>query len=178
MRLDIVDEVDALRTVGFPEGSNQVEGISDQIRTTVDLGRVFALIGQEIPVGPQVSFRIVMVGQPLPLHPVIYEQSYRIGREALLNAFRHSQASRVELRLEYTSTKLCMTIRDNGKGISADLLCAGCDGLSWMKGLSERIGATLKLLSRVNAGTEVLLSIPGHIAFAVNPGMRQKLAVA
>lgn len=178
MRPDNVYQVDAPPAVGFPEGSNELEGISGQARTTDGLGTAFSLIGQEIPRRPQVSFRIVLVGQSLPLHPAIYEQAYRIGREALVNAFRHSQGSKVELRLECTPTKLCITIRDNGKGIAADLLCTGCNGLSWMKQLSGQIGATLKLLSRVKAGTEVLVTIPGHIAFAVEPEIGRKLAVA
>ena len=178
MYFDSVYQVDAKPVHRFPEDFSLVDGISDQFRTVDDLGAAFSIIGQEISVGPQVRFRIVLEGRSQLLHPVVYEHAYRIGREALLNAFRHSQASRIDLHLEYTSTGLCMAVRDNGKGISTELLRKGCDGLSWMKGLSERIGAKLKLLSRLSAGTEILLSIPSHIALANETTIRQKLAVA
>ena len=130
-----------------------------------DLEAAFLRFGQEM-VGPGVRFRIVLEGQPRPLHPLIQEESYRIGREALLNAFRHSGATRVELYLKYTPTGLHIGVHDNGKGISADLLHLGCDGLRFMHEVAERIGAKLKLLSRVKAGTEILLFIPREISFA------------
>ena len=117
-------------------------------------------------------------GKSQLLYPLAYEYAYKIGREALLNAFRHSQASRIELHLAYTQKGLCLTIRDNGQGISADSVDTGCNGLSWMKGLAERIGATLKLLSRVRAGTDVLLSIPGKIAFSAETKAHWQSAVA
>ncbi len=37
-----------------------------------------------------VGFRVIVDGQPRPLHPVLRDEVYRIGREALVNAFRHS----------------------------------------------------------------------------------------
>ena len=178
MHLDSANQVDAKPAFGCRDDASMVETISDHVRTTDDLGAAFSLIGQDISMGPQVRFRIVLEGQSQPLYPVVYEHAYQIGREALLNAFRHSQASWIELHLEYTATGLSMAVRDNGKGISAELLRKGCEGLSWMKGMSDRIGAKLKLLSRIKAGTEVLLSIPGHIAFAAETRARRELAVA
>jgi signal transduction histidine kinase len=58
-------------------------------------------------------------------------------------------------------------VRDNGKGIAPELLRSGRGhrGLSGIRDQAERMGAKLKLLSRAEAGTEVELSIPAHIAF-------------
>jgi hypothetical protein len=50
----------------------------------------------------------------------------------------------------------------------------GHRGLSAMKDLAEQIGAKLKLLSRVAAGTEIELSIPGHIAFVSRTNSRRR----
>jgi hypothetical protein len=46
-----------------------------------------------------------------------------------------------------------------------------------MRERAHRIGATLKLFSRAEAGTEVELAIPGHIAYR-NPtrSLRRRLA--
>jgi len=43
-------------------------------------------------------------------------------------------------------------------------------GLIGMRERSERIGATLKLRSRIGAGTEVELTIPAVLAFENQPG--------
>jgi len=44
---------------------------------------------------------MIVEGQARALHPVIRDEVYRIGREALANAFRHSRASGIEVELEY-----------------------------------------------------------------------------
>jgi signal transduction histidine kinase len=161
-----VHEVDLQTASGVAEDSIRLDGIFNHLRATGDLGRAFSLIGQEMGLQPQVRFRVVLEGKSQLLYPLVYEHAYRIGREALLNTFRHSRASRIDLHLAYTPKELCLIIRDNGQGIGADSVSLGCEGLSWMRTLAERIGATLKLLSRASAGTEVLLSIPGQIAYS------------
>jgi signal transduction histidine kinase len=177
MHFESVLQVDTQPAVSLPEARPQVEESSNHSLTTDHLAVEFSRIGQEIPEGSQIKFRIVLEGHSQPLHPLIREQAYRIGREALLNAFRHAEASQIELYIESAPKGLRIAVRDNGKGISAELLRTGCNGLSWIKGLAEGIGAKLKLLSRATAGTEVLLDIPGHVAFTpqTRPG-RQLVA--
>lgn len=113
-------------------------------------------------------FRVILEGRSRALHPLIQDQLYRIGHEALLNAFRHSEAGRIEIEMEYAPNRLRFAVRDNGKGISPDLLSSGSRnhrGLLWMQQRAQRAGAKLSLLSRVAAGTEVIVSIPGKIAY-------------
>jgi signal transduction histidine kinase len=169
MSPDRLHEFSRRTAFNLPEDSaqlNHLEAADVRLRTTRDLGTAFSLVAQETGPQPQVRFRVVLEGKPQPLDPFVFEHAYSIGREALLNAFRHSQATRIDLHLADTPKGLSLTIRDNGLGISADSFHMRGKGLSWMKGLAEGIGATLKLLSRDSAGTEVRLSIPGQIAFA------------
>ena len=58
----------------------------------------------------------------------IQDEIYRVGKEALVNAFCHSGAKRIDLELEYTDTNLIMRIRDNGCGIDPQMLDAGRPG--------------------------------------------------
>ena len=85
-----------------------------------------------------------------------------------MNAFRHAQARKVEVELDYSASQLRVLVRDDGRGIDPEVLASGRDGhwgLSGMRERAERIGAQLKLWSREGAGTEVELSVPGAIAF-------------
>ena len=155
--------------VCFQEHLFELEGITRDLPSTDDLEVAFSRILREAQAGARAKLRIVRGGRPRGLCPVIRQDVYRIGREAVLNALRHSGASRVEVDLEYSPTQLRITVRDDGKGITPGLFASGRGdhkGLSAMRDLAERMGAKLKLLSRVAAGTEVELSIPGHIAFA------------
>jgi signal transduction histidine kinase len=99
---------------------------------------------------------------------VIRDEVYCIGREAVINAFRHSGAKNIEVELEYGLHELRLLIRDDGSGIDRQVLDAGRDGhwgLSGMRERAERIGARLKVLSRIASGTEVDLRVPGRVAF-------------
>ena len=96
----------------------------------------------------------------------IHHEIYRIGREALVNAFCHSGAKRIELELEYSNSELYVRIRDNGCGIDPQMLEKGRGGhwgLAGMRERATRIGGVLKILASP-AGTEVQLSIPTCIA--------------
>ena len=42
-----------------------------------------------------------VVGDPREMHPIVRDEVYRIGYEAILNAARHSKASRLSVELEY-----------------------------------------------------------------------------
>jgi signal transduction histidine kinase len=93
---------------------------------------------------------------------------YRIGREAILNAYRHSQAKLIEAEIEYRPTEVRIAVRDNGCGMDAHQLQrqgSGHWGLLGMRERAERIGARLCLLSKVTMGTEVELRIPNRVAF-------------
>ena len=107
------------------------------------------------------------------MHPVLRDEVYRIGREALVNAFRHSRARQIEAELEYGVTELRIQVRDNGCGIDPEVLRAGRDGhwgLPGMRERAEKIGARLSVWSSATAGTEVELFVPAHIAFPSAPG--------
>ena len=88
--------------------------------------------------------------------------------EALTNAFHHAQARSIEIEIEYASSHLRVLVRDDGRGIDSTVMASGRDGhfgLIGMRERSEKIGGRLKLRSRIDAGTEVELTIPGALAF-------------
>ena len=115
------------------------------------------------------DFRVIVEGAPRPLHPIISDEAVFIGHEALVNAFRHSRASVIEVEIEYASKHFRILVRDNGCGIDQQILRSGLEGhwgLSGMRERAEKIGASLKVWSRASAGTEVELSVPNHLAFS------------
>jgi signal transduction histidine kinase len=99
------------------------------------------------------------------LVPAVQEQIYWIAREALLNALRHSAASRVEAEIEYLPRKLRVVVRDDGTGIDPEVLRAGRNSHWGLAGMQERaasIGAKVRVWSKQGQGTEVEISLPLH----------------
>ncbi len=160
------------------EGRNAVRGLRSSPSASLDLEHAFSRIQQELwpqgeaPVGlkgeVQPAFRVVVDGQPRPLRPVLRDEVYRIGREALLNAFRHSGAKRIDMEIKYSPSHLGILVRDDGCGIDPEILAEGRDGhwgLSGMREKADRIGARFQVWSSAAAGTEIELSVPSAIAF-------------
>jgi signal transduction histidine kinase len=148
------------------EGRNAVRGLRSGVADD-DLEQAFAGIQQEVAPSPA-RYRVIRDGRPQPLNPVIRDEVYRIGREALINAFRHAGAHAIELHLEYGPRQFTLRVRDDGRGIDPDVVGAGADGhwgLSGMRERAERIGASFNVWSRDRAGTEIELAVPARIAF-------------
>jgi len=53
----------------------------------------------------QLGFRVIVEVRPA-FAPMVSDEVYRIGHEALSNAFRHSHASDIEVELEYAVSHL------------------------------------------------------------------------
>jgi signal transduction histidine kinase/ligand-binding sensor domain-containing protein len=151
------------------EGRNTLRGLRSPRRSAVEgLGDAFARAPEELMVASGARFRLVTEGEPRPLRPLVSDEVYRIGREALSNAFRHSGGSTVELVLEYAQHHFRVVIRDDGKGIPLSVLAlgkAGHWGLSGMRERASRIKGKFKIRSAPNAGTEIDLVIPAGAAY-------------
>ncbi len=163
-----LDRILALMGRVIGEARTALRGLRSSSGDALDLQHAFSNIRQELDLHRDVSFRVLVEGKLRPLHPVLRDEVYRIGREALVNAFRHSGASAIEVELEYAAERLRVLVRDNGHGIDPLVLQSGREGHWGLPGMRERaesIGATLRVWSRASSGTEVELSVPSHVAF-------------
>lgn len=150
------------------EGRNTLRGLRSSIESAQDLENSFSRVPQELGMSEGIDFRVVVEGACVPLRSLVRDDIYSIGREALVNAFRHAQASRIDVQLDYAPSQLRVVVRDDGCGIDTNVLKSGRDGhwgLSGMRERAGRIGARFKVLSRAGAGTEVELCVPADIAF-------------
>jgi signal transduction histidine kinase len=154
------------------EGRNAVRGLRSSSHAPHDLAEAFSGFRQEVPGAEHTNYRVIIEGEARPLNPTIRDEVYRIGREALVNAFRHSGARSIEIELDYASANLRMLVRDDGCGIDPRVVRMGSDGHWGLVGMRERaesIGASFKVRSRAEAGTEVELTVPGRVAFDRDP---------
>jgi ligand-binding sensor domain-containing protein/signal transduction histidine kinase len=150
------------------EGRNALRGLRTTESGNQSLETAFSRLRQEFPLDGKTDFRVIVDSVPRPLRPLIRDEVYRIGREALLNAFMHAHANRIEVEVEYASRHLRVLVRDDGRGIDPQVVHSGREGHWGLVGIrerSERIGGNLRLRSRIGAGTEVELTVPGTIAF-------------
>jgi signal transduction histidine kinase len=162
-----------LAAQAITEGRDAVQGLRSSTIETNDLAGAIGALGEELAghetnSNPAESF-VEVEGTPRDVHPILRDEIYRIAGEALRNAFRHAQARRIEVAIGYGERQFRLRVRDNGKGIGAEVLekqgRSGHWGLAGMRERAELIGGHLEIWSRQDSGTEVDLRIPASIAY-------------
>jgi signal transduction histidine kinase/ligand-binding sensor domain-containing protein len=156
------------------EGRDAVQGLRASTVESNDLASAVRILGEELRADGtnqnSALFEMEVEGTPRNLHPILRDEVYRIAGEALRNAFRHARAQRIQVEILYGERGLRLRVRDDGKGIDPKLL--GGDGLArhyGLHGMRERakiVGGKLAVWSKLDAGTEVELSIPASTAYA------------
>jgi len=127
-----------------------------------------------LPTPIAVTFSVV--GDARDMHPVVRDEVFRIGFEAIRNAYQHSSATQLEIELRY-SQELTLRVSDNGVGVDPAIAEKGRDGHFGLQGMRERaarIGGTLTMMTS-GSGTEIKLSVPGGVIFQTSRSFRKEL---
>ena len=111
--------------------------------------------------------RVDIEGDEPALDDAVKITIFRIAQEALNNIIKHSQATNVNVRLDYRSKEAIIFIRDNGKGFDMESVQSRIGHVSLgLAGMEERamlLGGSLYVRSRPNYGTEVEAVIPYQV---------------
>ena len=102
-----------------------------------------------------------MDGNAMPLAPDLQLQVLHIVQEALSNVRKHAGATQVWLDVQQ-QPQWRFEVRDNGVGFATDSNAHDEThvGLRIMQERAERIGATVEVLSTLERGTSVVLTLP------------------
>ncbi len=98
---------------------------------------------------------------PEPELPTVTKRLlFSIAHNAMTNAYRHSEASRVKISLRFEANSLRMSVSDDGVGLPADYQDRG-HGFARMKADAERMGGRLETTVGADGrGTVVSCAIP------------------
>ncbi|HZA85128.1 MAG TPA: ATP-binding protein, partial [Actinomycetes bacterium] len=83
--------------------------------------------------------------------------AYYVASEALANATKHAQASRLEVSLATRNRSLLLSIRDDGVGGADPARGSGLVGLT---DRVEALGGSIQVRSRVGDGTHITAELP------------------
>ena len=125
-------------------------------------------VPQQLGLEDKAMYRVVVNGSPRALNPVCSHELFLVGREAVVNAYRHAEATLIEVEVVYKLASLHLFVRDDGRGIEEAVLKSGKDrhwGLTGMRERAKKVGAQFRIWSRTAKGTEIELIVPGRIAY-------------
>ncbi|MYN40143.1 hypothetical protein GTP55_12240 [Duganella sp. FT109W] len=151
------------------EGRDELQELRSGAMGDGDLARGLLLVGQVLAESHRAVFSLRTQGTPRALQELAACEIYSIGREALMNAFRHAEAASIQVELHYGASQFTLQVRDDGKGIAPEILNHGSTGHWGLTGLFERarrVGGQLTLDNRDAGGLRVRLIVPAARAYA------------
>jgi signal transduction histidine kinase len=142
-----------------------VQRIASELRPSVldDLG-LFAAIEAEARLFEErsgIECELSVPDEPPGVDKTQATAIYRIVQEALTNVARHSNASRVEIRVRERAGELLLEIRDDGQGIEAGhVLDPESLGLAGIRERADMLGGTAHIEGVQGRGTIVSIRMP------------------
>ena len=90
---------------------------------------------------------------------------FRIVQEALRNVWKHAQATKASIIVEFENNRIRTLIEDNGNGFHLpysvnDLPRSGKLGLAGMQERAELLGGTITIKSESGKGTTIIAELP------------------
>jgi signal transduction histidine kinase len=156
------------------EGRNRVSRLRSVYLTDSELKDSIERFARDLNGHRAIEFVAERKGGNDSLQAPIVEEIFCIAREAVANAFRHSESSRIVIGLDYQRRQFVFSCRDNGRGFDlADQQTTQTNGHWGLRGMSERaekIGAKFSFESGTGKGTEVRVVLPARRAYVRKTG--------
>jgi signal transduction histidine kinase len=156
---DALDRADRV----LADGRDRVAELRASISS--NLPQSLAIVGSDLSQDSSTTFESKVEGTPRELHPLMQEEVYRIGAEALANAFRHAQATHICASVEFGRRYFAVRVVDDGIGFDVSNRKPGRWGLKGMRERAEKIRGRLIVSSQPGTGTTVELQVPARLAY-------------
>lgn len=105
--------------------------------------------------------RLVVTGRQSKLTEAEATGVFRIFQEAITNVIRHAEASAVRILLRESDEAFLLSVKDNGRGITARKAAdPAAIGLVGMRERARLLGGTLDISGKKGKGTMVVFRMP------------------
>jgi len=177
MRSDLVEKV--FRERGTEEGLKEIKSFKAMIRDALyevrhiiydlrpmaldDLGLVPTLkkylqTVEEYNNSAKVTFTHIGAEKRVP--EKLEAAMFRLIQEAVQNAFKHSEAKNIQVKLEMNKDNIIAVIKDDGKGFDLTEKREGSYGLIGMKERVDLLNGDITIDSKIGFGTVLLIRVP------------------
>jgi signal transduction histidine kinase len=145
--------------MGHQEAKSSIAALSAQSLDAAGLMRSLEDGARRLTHGGSIDISTLVQGNPRPLSAPIFDGLFRIAQEAITNAIRHSNPSRIVISLMFYPGSLHLMVKDDGTGFSANksLMSLGTSG---MEKRACELRGELQIMSASGRGTEVHVTVP------------------
>ena len=158
-----LDQARMLVRSSLAEARRSIWELRSQSADIEDLASRLSKMAAQMGGSNQPKISVQVRGVYRPLSGKLEDELLRIAQEAVTNAIRHAQASKIDVELEFDARLLRMVIADDGRGFSPTGETSGVNGHFGLTGMRERaagVNAKLKLDTAPGSGTKLSIEVP------------------
>lgn len=118
---------------------------------------------KELTKGTLIEISVIVEGKNKVIEESIQRNILRIGREAIMNAIRHANPNKIEVKVQFDDYFISLRIKDDGCGFFIGEVVLSDKryfGLKSMRERAESLGGELVIESKLGEGTEVFARLP------------------
>ena len=161
--LQQLDQARALVRASLAEARTSIWDLRSESAGAEDLPGRLRQSCNRIASGSPSKVYLQVKGTYRPVTRKTEEELLRIGQEAVSNAVRHADATRIDVQLIYEAARVSLQVADDGRGFEPSPERSGPEGHYGIKGMHERaeeIDAALVLESTPGGGTRISVEAP------------------
>jgi signal transduction histidine kinase len=160
------------------EARRSVWDLRSHLLENSDLPTALSEVAKLMAASKPVPISVETSGPPHKLPLQVENHLLRIAQEAVVNALKHSHATRIEISLSYLPGKVRLRVSDDGIGFVADKSAAavygGHFGLLDMSERTEKIGGVFSLNSAPGQGAEISVEVAEKEASVTETGVEHR----
>lgn len=103
-------------------------------------------------------FSLNVTGKEVRFDPKNEIAVFRIAQELINNAIKHAEATKITIKLKYTSTHIFLSVTDNGKGFDVEKAKTKGLGLKNLESRTEILKGSFKFRSKPKKGATFVLA--------------------
>ncbi|MBD1848371.1 PAS domain-containing protein [Cyanobacteria bacterium FACHB-63] len=158
--LERLEKIDELARTGLAEARRSVVALRPQLLEESTLQSALHRLVAQMRSTTKTTLLYESKGGVYSLPSEVEDCLLRIGQEALTNAIKYANASKILVGLMYDDSQCLLRVKDDGQGFGVGSISSlGGFGLLGMSERAERIGAQLTIQSQPGQGTEIVVTI-------------------
>nr|WP_242024426.1 PAS domain-containing protein [Trichocoleus sp. FACHB-591] len=158
--LERLEKIDELARTGLAEARRSVVALRPQLLEASTLQSALHRLVIQMQSTTKTTLIYESKGVVYSLPTEVENHLLRIGQEALTNAIKYANASKILVELVYDDAQCVLRVQDDGQGFGVGSISSlGGFGLLGMSERAERIGAHLSIQSQPGQGTEIVVIV-------------------
>ena len=161
---EYLDQALSLTDSSLSEARRSIWDLRSQASDNQGLPAQLATVVNQVKMRSTAEISLKITGAYRATPENVRDELLKIAQEATINAVRHPNANHICIQLSYEEARLLLIIYDDGQGFLASRdtrpEVSGHFGLIGMNERAKLIGADLRIESKENAGSTIIVNIP------------------